>query len=69
MLGLMERYWIVVFVALVAPWFITGRDLAAAFKNEGVRVGLGQWFGSALFVAFFMAVLFGLIRLLNWIIG
>jgi len=43
--------------------------LAAAFKNEGVRVGLGQWFGSALFVAFFMAVLFGLIRLLNWIIG
>ena len=65
----MERYWIVVFVALVLPWAIMGKDLASAFKNEGIKVGLGQWFGGALFVGFFMFVLFGLIRLLNWLIG
>jgi hypothetical protein len=62
-------YWIVVFVGLVAPWLIMGRDIAAAFKNDGVRAGLGYWFGGALFVMAFMLVLFGLVRFFNWLIA
>jgi len=57
------------FVALTAPWFINGSDLVTAFKTEGVKAGLGQWFGSSIFVGLFLLVLFGLFRFFGWIIG
>lgn len=61
----MQWYWLAAIAGVIAPWFLAGRSIGAAFLTGGMRSGLGYWAGMAtltvpfMLLAVWVGVMFG----------
>jgi len=56
----MDWYWIALICGLIAPLFVFGGQISLAFREGGIRTGLGTWFGMSLITIPIMFLIIGI---------